>query len=302
MTMLDTISRTDVLDLAIRRVNEEIDDLFGQVLSVPEDTSCQLHKAMRYAATGGKRFRPLLVIASAGLFGVPRDQALRAGLAVECIHVQSLVHDDLPCMDNDDLRRGWPTVHRAFDEATAVLTGDALLALAFQLLASEDTHPDPETRAQLVLKLAAAIGPSGMAAGQMLDLTATSEVSLNDVMRLQRLKTGALIGWCLEAGGIMGEGRPEQKTALRGYAQCLGLAFQIADDLLDVEGDEEKVGKRLRKDNGKGRKTFVTLLGVEGAREQARLLASQATDHLKIFRGNTELLVEIARFAVRREI
>lgn len=300
--MLDTITRADVLDLAIRRVNEEIDELFGQVLSVPEDTSCQLHKAMRYAATGGKRFRPLLVIASAGLFGVPREQALRAGLAVECIHVQSLVHDDLPCMDNDDLRRGWPTVHRAFDEATAVLAGDALLALAFQLLASEDTHADPEIRAQLVLKLAAAIGPSGMAAGQMLDLTATSEVSLNDVMRLQRLKTGALIGWCLEAGGIMGDARPEQRTALRGYAQCLGLAFQIADDLLDVEGDEAKVGKRLRKDKSKGRKTFVTLLGVEGARQQARLLASQAVDHLKTFRGNTELLAEIARFAVRREV
>jgi farnesyl diphosphate synthase len=256
---------------------------------------------MRYAAAGGKRLRPLLVVSSGSLFGVPRARALRAGLAVECIHVHSLIHDDLPCMDDDDLRRGRPTVHRAYDEATAVLAGDALLALAFEILAAPDTHPDAEVRSQLIVELARSVGADGMAGGQMMDLAAAGEGDLNSVTRLQRLKTGALIAWCLDAGAIMGRARAEDRTALRGYAQCLGLAFQIADDLLDLEGDEVRVGKKVGKDEAQGKETFVSLLGPERARAQAAMLVDQAIDHLRTFGEEGRLLQAIARFAVARD-
>jgi farnesyl diphosphate synthase len=203
-------------------------------------------------------------------------------------------------MDDDDLRRGRPTVHRAYDEATAVLAGDALLALAFEILASPETHGDGNVRAQLIAELAKAAGAQGMAGGQMLDLT-TAGSDLNAVTRLQRLKTGALIGWSLDAGAIMGGARQEERIALRGYAHCLGLAFQIADDLLDVGGDEGCVGKKVRKDEAQGKETFVSLLGEERARAQAALLVEQAADHLRSFGDQGRLLQAIARFAVVRD-
>jgi farnesyl diphosphate synthase len=291
------------LDLPMRRVAVEIDRLFDALLPVPPDPSARLYEAMRHAAMGGgKRLRPLLVAASATLFGVPAVQSLRAGLAVECLHVQSLIHDDLPCMDDDDLRRGKPTVHRAFDEATAVLAGDALMALAFEILSSADTHPNAGVRAELVLELARAVGGGGMAGGQMLDICAgDAALDLKGVIRLQRLKTGALIGWCVEAGAILGGAAPEQRTRLRGYAQCVGLAFQIADDLLDAGGDEAKVGKKVGKDAAQGKRSFVTLLGVERARQQAEMLAEQAMEHVSPFGERAAILAAIARFAVERD-
>jgi farnesyl diphosphate synthase len=301
--MLDTIRAAVAVGPALRRTRTDIDALIEEILADPPDRRRQLHEAMRYAAVGGgKRLRPLLVIASAGLFGVPRTRALRAGLAVECVHVHSLIHDDLPCMDDDDLRRGKPTVHRAYDEATAVLAGDALLALAFEILADPATHPLSDVRANLVLELAKAVGVAGMAGGQMLDLLPHKEVvDLAAVTRLQRLKTGALISWCLEAGAIMGKAPPDMHTRLRGYAHCLGLAFQIADDLLDCEGEQAKVGKRVGKDATQGKQTFVSLLGPERARTQSQLLVAQALDHLRSFGEEADLLRAIAQFAVKRD-
>jgi farnesyl diphosphate synthase len=292
------------LERAIRRTAIEIDGLFAQLLEVPADPSARLFEAMRHAAIGGgKRLRPLLVIGSAMLFGVPRGHALRAGLAVECIHVHSLIHDDLPCMDDDDLRRGRPTVHRAFDEAAAVLAGDALMALAFEILAGPQTHPAAEIRAELTLDLARAAGASGMAGGQMLDLAAEggATLDLDAVARLQRLKTGALIGWSVAAGAILGGAPAEARASLRGYARCLGLAFQIADDLLDAEGEEGKVGKRLRKDDARGKQGFVSLLGIDRARAQAEALAKQAVEHLRDFHEAADLLRALARYAVERD-
>jgi farnesyl diphosphate synthase len=280
-----------------------VDDAFDALLPVPKDSRAPLYEAMRYAAIGGgKRLRPLLVVASAALFHVDRRRALRAGVAAEAIHVYSLIHDDLPCMDDDDLRRGKPTLHRAFDECTAVLAGDSLHALAFEILADEDTHADPFVRAELVMELARAAGPAGMAGGQMMDIEAPgAALDLPAVTRLQQLKTGALIGFCLEAGGIMGRVPPEGRTRLRGYARDLGLAFQIADDLLDEEGEEEKTGKKVGKDRERGKETFVTLLGHERARQQAELLVDQAIGYLASFGEEADLLRAIARFAIERD-
>ena len=293
------------VDLArsIKRMARDVDTLFNAMLALPADPQSRLFDAMRDAAIGGgKRIRPLLVGASAELFGVPRERALRAGLAVECIHVQSLIHDDLPCMDDDDLRRGKPTVHIAFDEATAVLAGDSLLALAFEILCDDLTHPSAQVRCELACELARASGAEGMAGGQMLDLLpAKAGMDIEAIARLQRLKTGTLIGWSVEAGAILGSASPEHRTSLRGYAQNLGLAFQITDDLLDVEGDEAVVGKRVGKDQDQAKATLVTLLGVERARQQAAYLAQQAIEHLHCFEGRAGLLVELAEFAVSRK-
>jgi farnesyl diphosphate synthase len=258
---------------------------------------------MRYAAIGGgKRLRPLLVVAASALFHTSRQRAVRVGAAVECIHVYSLIHDDLPAMDDDDLRRGKPTLHKAYGEATAVLAGDALHALAFEILADEATHEDPFVRTELIAELARAAGPAGMAGGQMMDLAASGDgLDLAAVTRLQQLKTGALIGFCLESGAIMARVPPEGRTKLRGYARDVGLAFQIADDLLDEEGQEEKTGKKVGKDRAKGKETFVTLLGRERARQQAELLVAQAVEYLKSFGSEADLLRAIARFAVERD-
>ena len=291
------------LDTALEQIGAEVDRAFDSLLPVPPDSRARLFEAMRYAAIGGgKRLRPLLVMAGCSLFHVARERALRVGLAVECIHVYSLIHDDLPSMDDDDLRRGKPTLHKAFDESTAILAGDSLHALAFQVLAEDDTHEDPFVRSELILELARAAGPGGMAGGQMMDLVAEDQsLDLPSVTRLQQLKTGALIGWCLEAAAIMGRVPPEGRTPLRGYAHDVGLAFQIADDLLDHEGVEEKAGKRVGKDSHAGKETFVSLLGAERARRQAQMLVDQAIAHLGSYGEQADLLRAIARFAVERD-
>jgi len=297
------VADSSLLAPALGQVRAEIDDFLSSLLAVPPDPRARLYEAMRYAAIGGgKRLRPLLVVASSALFHTARDRAVRVGAAVECIHVYSLIHDDLPAMDDDDLRRGKPTLHKAYGEATAILAGDALHALAFEILADEATHEDPFVRTELIADLARAAGPGGMAGGQMMDLAAAEEVlDLAAVTRLQQLKTGALIGFCLEAGAIMGRVPPEKRIKLRGYARDVGLAFQIADDLLDEEGQEEKTGKKVGKDRAKGKGTFVTLLGRDRARQQAELLVDQAIDYLKSYGAEADLLRAIARFAVERD-
>jgi farnesyl diphosphate synthase len=291
------------LDAALAEVGEEIDRRFDALLAIPDDPRADLYRAMRHAAIGGgKRLRPLLVFATGSLFGVDRNCIARVGTAIEAIHVYSLIHDDLPAMDDDDMRRGKPTVHKAFGEATAVLAGDCLHALAFEWLADPATHPDPFVRSEMVLEVARASGPGGMAGGQMMDLEAEkSRFDLATVTRLQAMKTGALIACSVEAGAILGRVAPEGRTGLRGYARDIGLAFQIADDLLDVEGDEDKVGKKLHKDAGAGKETFVSLLGADRAREQAAMLVDQAVDHLRGFGAEAELLRAIARFVLARE-
>ncbi|WP_375271620.1 polyprenyl synthetase family protein [Sphingomonas sp.] len=288
---------------ALTQVQAEIDRRFDALLAVPDDARARLYQAMRHAAIGGgKRLRPLLVFATARLFDVDREHAGRAGVALEAIHAYSLVHDDLPAMDDDDLRHGKPTVHKAYDEATAILAGDCLHALAFEVLADPATHPDPAVRAELIADLARASGPAGMAGGQMMDLVAENEAfDLGTVTRLQQLKTGALICAAVEAGAILGRVPPDARTSLRGYAHDLGLAFQIVDDLMDVEGDEALAGKKLRKDEAAGKETFVSLLGIERAREQSRLLVDQAIEHLRHYGDEADLLRAIARFVVERD-
>ena len=288
---------------ALDRVASEIDRHFDLLLAIPDDPRTRLYQAMRHAAIGGgKRMRPLLVCAGCDLFNVDRAAALRVATAIECIHVYSLIHDDLPCMDDDALRRGRPTVHVKFDEATAVLAGDSLHALAFELIADEATHSDPFVRIELVAELAKAAGPSGMAGGQAMDLAAeTQTFDLSTVTRLQQLKTGALIGFSLEAAAIMGHVPPDGRTRLRGYARDIGLAFQIADDLLDVEGDPAAVGKPLHKDAAAGKATFVSLLGVDRARQQAAMLVEQAIAHLSNFGTEANLLRAVARYVVERD-
>jgi farnesyl diphosphate synthase len=288
---------------AMRSVAEDIDALFDALLAVPSDPRAVLYEAMRHAAIGGgKRLRPLLIVASASLFNVARERALRAGLAIECLHVYSLVHDDMPCMDDDDMRRGKPTVHVQWNEAVAVLAGDSLHALAFEVIADPVTHPDPFVRAELALELARASGPAGMAGGQMMDLEAEEQrFDLATTTRLQQLKTGALISFCLEAGAILGHIPPEGRRPLRAYARDIGLAFQIADDLLDVEGDAAVVGKATGKDADAGKATFVSLLGVERARTQAAMLVDQAVAHLSGYGAEADLLRQIARYIVARD-
>ena len=303
MSTIERVRSRSALEDQMARVASEIDALFEAILIAPPDRSKRLIEAVRYAAIGGgKRLRPLLVCAAGDLFEVSRQQSLRAGLAVECVHAHSLIHDDLPCMDDDDLRRGKPTVHVAFDEATAVLAGDALLAMAFGILCDPQTHPSAHVWAQLASELARAAGPFGMAGGQMMDLLPPEEpMDMESIARLQRLKTGALISWSVEAGAILGGASAETRTSLRGYAQKLGLAFQIADDLLDAAGDEAAVGKRLRKDHEQGKENFVTLLGEQRARRQAEVLVEQAIEHLHCFEGRAKLLIDLAQFAINRD-
>jgi len=291
------------LKTAMDRISGDIDQMFDRLLTVPQDPRARLYEAMRHAAIGGgKRLRPLLVRAAADLFHIDRIPALRVGVAIECIHVYSLIHDDMPCMDDDDLRRGRPTVHKAYDEATAVLAGDSLHALAFEVIADPETHPDPFVRSELALELARASGPAGMAGGQMMDLIAEqADFDLAAVTRLQQLKTGALIGFCLEAGAILGHVPPEGRRMMRAYARDVGLAFQIADDLLDVEGAAEVTGKAVGKDAAQGKATFVSLLGPDRARQQAELLVDQAIGHLAGFGTEATLLRSIARYVVERD-
>lgn len=292
-----------LLPEALIRIAAEIDDAFDALLPVPPDARAKLVEAMRYAAIGGgKRLRPLLLCATAGMYGVDRTAAVRAGCAIEAIHVYSLIHDDLPCMDDDALRHGKPTLHLAYDEATAVLAGDALHDFAFEVLADPDTSGDPFVRIELVRALGLASGFRGMAGGQMMDLVAeTSEFDLATVTRLQQLKTGALLGAAVEMGAILGRVPPEGFTHLRGYAHDIGLAFQIVDDLIDHEGDAAIAGKAVGKDAGAGKETFVSLLGADRAREQAHMLVDQAIAHLASHGAEADLLRAVARYIVERD-
>lgn len=293
----------DVLADGLKRIAAEIDEAFDALLPVPLDARAKLVEAMRYAVIGGgKRVRPLLLASTAEMYGVDREAAIRAGAAIESIHAYSLIHDDLPCMDDDALRHGKPTVHKAFDEATAVLAGDALHAFAFEVLADPAISSDPFVRIELVRALGHASGFQGMAGGQMMDLVAEGEeFDLQTITRLQQLKTGALLGAAVEMGAILGHVPAEGRTHLRGYARDIGLAFQIADDLLDHEGDEEAAGKALRKDAAAGKETFVSLLGAERARDQARMLVHQAIEHLSQHGREADLLRSIARYIVERD-
>ena len=292
-----------LLGEALARIQREVDAAFDGFLPLPEDNRKPLVEAMRYAAIGGgKRIRPLLTVAVAGLYPVQRDAAVRAGCAVEAIHVYSLIHDDLPCMDDDDTRHGKPTLHKVYDEATAVLAGDSLHALAFEILSMPETSGDPFVRAELIAALATASGWNGMAGGQMMDIVADGQgYDLPTITRLQQLKTGALLGAAVEMGAILGRVPEEGRTHLRYYARDIGLAFQIADDLLDVEGDEAAAGKALRKDESAGKATFVSLMGVDAARVQARALVDQAVGHLAAHGQEADLLRALARYIVERD-
>ncbi len=273
------------------RITVALDTLIPRV----QGPEARLMSAMRYAALGGgKRLRPFLVLETGRLFGVDERCLLRVAAALECIHTYSLIHDDLPCMDDDDLRRGRPTVHIAYDEATAVLAGDALLTIAFEILADPQTHADPNIRIALVGRLAEASGARGMVGGQMMDMIAEE---LGDdiaaVTRMQRLKTGMLITYAVEVGALMGRASDEAKHALSAYAHDLGLAFQITDDILDAEGSTEEVGKAVGKDVDKGKATFVSLLGLDGAKQRVILLADQARAHLSMFGARAQYLNQI---------
>jgi farnesyl diphosphate synthase len=278
------------------------DALLDRLLVVPPGLEARVYEAMRYSALApGKRLRPLLVLAGARLFGVARRNALQVAAAVEMVHAYSLIHDDLPAMDDSDLRRGRATCHKEFDEATAILAGDGLLTMAFGVLADPDTHGDAAVRAELVAALSAAAGPAGMVGGQMIDLIAERQIlDIGAITRLQRMKTGALIAFSCEAGAILAKAAGEVRTALRGYAHDLGLAFQIADDLLDVEGSAAETGKPIGADAAAGKATFVSILGVERAHTQAELLIDQAIAHLDAFGEKAELLRQVARYVVNR--
>jgi farnesyl diphosphate synthase len=269
----------------------------------------RLMDAMRHVSlAGGKRLRPFLVVEAAALFKAPRSQALMAGAALEFVHCYSLAHDDLPAMDNDDLRRGRPTAHKAFDEATAILAGDGLLTLAFDILARPETHPNPAVRAELVLALARMAGLGGMVGGQMLDLAAegrfdgtVKKLGATDVKLLQSMKTGALLRFGCLAGAMLGEASATQREALDRYGSVLGEAFQIADDLLDVEGDAATVGKATGKDAAAGKGTFVTVLGLDGAKARLKTLVTEAEQALAPFGRDGDVLKMAARFVAERK-
>jgi farnesyl diphosphate synthase len=299
------------------RLNQDAKDievLLDRILA-PEPLGGELGRpprllaAMRYASLGaGKRFRPFLVLATAALFNVVRQHALMVGAALECVHCYSLIHDDLPAMDNDDLRRGQPTVHKAFDDATAILAGDGLLTLAFDILARPETHPNPAVRVELLLALARAAGLGGMVGGQMLDLAAegrfdggeAQRLHERDIMTLQAMKTGALLKFACCAGGILGQATAPQRDALDRYGSAVGQAFQIADDLLDVEGDPALVGKQTGKDAVAGKATIVGILGIDGAKARLRAIVNEAEEALAPFGPNADILIAGAKFVADR--
>jgi farnesyl diphosphate synthase len=300
------------LEATAKDIEELLDRLLSSALAPGElARPARLIEAIRYSSLGGgKRFRPFLVVESAALFEVPRHQALMAGAALECVHCYSLVHDDLPAMDNDDLRRGQPTAHKAFDEATAILAGDGLLTFAFDILSRTQTHPDPAVRVELVSGLARASGLGGMVGGQMLDLAAEGRFAGNGPQRLgedgvrtlQAMKTGALLRFACEAGGMLGSATPQQRKALERYGSAVGQAFQIADDLLDVEGDTALVGKQTGKDAEAGKATMVDVLGAAGAKARLKDLVADAEQALAPFGPGAAILIEGARFVADRRM
>jgi farnesyl diphosphate synthase len=280
-------------------VYEKIDDLLPFQEGAMEE---KLFEAMRYSTLSqGKRLRPFLTVVTAQLFSVSLESALQTAAAIEFIHSYSLVHDDLPAIDNDDFRRGQPSCHKKYGEAIAILTGDALLTFAFQVLSDESTHRDPIVRLELIETISKAAGFAGMVGGQVIDMMAENQhLEFNEILRLQRMKTGALFAISCEVGGVLGKAPRNLRNSLRAYANNLGLAFQITDDLLDAEGTREQSGKTVRKDKVAGKATLVGSLGAEKAREQAKILASQAIDHLIVFGDQANLLRELASFVVNR--
>jgi len=288
---------------AMHREAEALEEVLSSLLEPASDQERRVLDAMRYAVLGGgKRVRPFLVINTARLFDVADDFSLRVGAAVEFVHCYSLVHDDLPAMDDDDVRRGKAACHRAFDQPTAILAGDALLALAFEVLGHPLTHSDAEIRCELTTSLATAAGSRGMVGGQMLDLRSEDvTANISRIARIQQLKTGALIEFSCDAGAILGRADVRKREALRRYSRDLGLAFQIKDDLLDALGEELQVGKATKKDAAAGKATFVALLGIEGAKRRADFLCNQAIGHLEIFGAEARHLAELAEFAVGRQ-
>jgi farnesyl diphosphate synthase len=293
-----------MVDLRARMaaVAEEVEAALDRMLPAVDGPQARLHEAMRYATQGGgKRLRPFLTVASADLFAVPRARSVRVGAAIELIHGYSLVHDDLPAMDDAATRRGRPSCHRQYDEATAILAGDALQSLAFEVLVDRATHPDADVRCALVAGLAEAAGAAGMCGGQMLDLLAEGRaLDLEQTLELQRLKTGALIGFACEAGALLGGGTEAARRALLGYAADLGLAFQIQDDLLDVTGDAEITGKDLRRDAAAGKATVVALLGIEGSRRRLQELRNSALAHLERLGCDSGVLRAAFDFVISR--
>ena len=290
---------------ALTEAARSVERTMDRLIPKGEDGEARVFDAMRYSSLGGgKRLRAFFVMATATLFKVGEMPALRTASAIEFVHAYSLIHDDLPAMDDDDLRRGKPSCHKQFDEATAILAGDALQALAFEVLAHEETHGDPAVRTALITELARAAGAQGMVGGQMLDLLAEtqgSEMSIGAITRLQRLKTGALISFSCTAGAILGKAADPMRHALAAYAHDLGLAFQIVDDLLDVEGSAAELGKTPGKDVAAGKATFVSILGLERARMQANALAKQAAAHLDPFGDAANLLRQATEFVVARK-
>jgi farnesyl diphosphate synthase len=282
---------------------ENVNRTIANLLPGSELAEAPLFDGMRYAVlTGGKRLRPFMVMEGARVFGVDAGRARRVAAAVEFIHSYSLVHDDLPAMDNSDMRRGKPSLHKAYGEATAILAGDALQALAFEVLADPDTHEDPRVRVELVSNLASASGMHGMVGGQMLDMIGEKQAfDVGTISRLQRLKTGKLIAFCCEAGAILGKANPAHRQALRNYAHDLGLAFQVTDDLLDAEGKPAEMGKPANQDAKKA--TFVTAMGREQARQRAEMLIEQSVSHLRTFdEGRVDLLKDLAYYVLQRRL
>jgi farnesyl diphosphate synthase len=290
------------LDARLKETAERVNTALDALLPRPQGPEARLMDAIRYAALGGgKRLRPFFTIEAGRMFDADEGQLLRIACAIECVHTYSLIHDDLPCMDDDDLRRGRPTLHRQFDEATALLAGDALLTFAFEILADPATHSDPQMRCRLISALAKAAGAVGMVAGQAADMAGADIGSdLIAVTRMNRLKTGALINFSVDAGGMVGCASEAEKTALSRYAHDVGLAFQMVDDLLDAEGVVRDTGKAVKKDGGRGKVNFVTVLGVEATRERVGLLAQQAKKHLSVFGPRARVLLDTVDFVVER--
>ena len=302
---MNPVDRTlGLFEPALSEAAQFVERSLDAILPAVNGPEGRLLEAMRYAALGGgKRLRGFFVLQTGRLFGVDRRALGRVAAAVECVHAYSLVHDDLPAMDNDDLRRGKPTVHKAFDEATAILVGDGLLTLSFGLIAAPDTHGDPFVRCELVSRLAHAAGHAGMVGGQMMDIEfENASPGLAEITRLQRMKTAALITFSCEAGAILGRASASARAALSTYGQELGLAFQIVDDLLDAEGETAELGKAAQKDAARGKPTVVSVMGTERARAQALALARQAADHLDLFDERADLLRAAAEFVVARRV